>query len=292
MTLRHMRIFVEVYHQNSITKAAQMLHLAQPSVSLAIGELESYYGIRLFDRISKRLYVTEQGKQFYGYAIHIVSLFDEMEKGIRNWDSLGILRVGTSITIGNYILPNLIGQFKQIHPSVKVQVFIKNTAAIEQYILNNEIDLALIEEIPESAQIHSIPFMSDPLCLITSPNHPLTKKPDITLEDILAYDLLLREKGSAGRELLESLFTLHHLSVTPLWESVSTQAIVNAVSQGIGISFLPYLLIKPDLEQGKIREIPYGNPPLCRDFSIIYHKNKYISNLSKTLIDLCKSYHL
>ena len=108
MTLRHMKIFVSVYQNNGITRASEELHLAQPSVSLAIRELEDYYGIRLFDRISRRLYVTEQGRMFYDYALHIVSLFDEMELGIRNWEHMGTLRIGSSITIGNFLAdPNL-----------------------------------------------------------------------------------------------------------------------------------------------------------------------------------------
>lgn len=111
MTLRHMKIFVSVYQNNGITRASEELHLAQPSVSLAIRELEDYYGIRLFDRISRRLYVTEQGKMFYDYALHIVSLFDEMELGIRNWEHMGTLRIGSSITIGNFLLPGLIKKF-------------------------------------------------------------------------------------------------------------------------------------------------------------------------------------
>ena len=121
MTLRHMKIFVSVYQNNGITRASEELHLAQPSVSLAIRELEDYYGIRLFDRISRRLYVTEQGRMFYDYALHIVSLFDEMELGIRNWEHMGTLRIGSSITIGNFLLPGLVKKFTTTHPKMNAQ---------------------------------------------------------------------------------------------------------------------------------------------------------------------------
>ena len=113
MTLRHMKIYVAVFHHSNITKAAEELHLAQPSVSLAIKELEEYYGIRLFERMGRRILPTEGGKEFYGYALHIVSLFDEMEKKVRNWDTIGNLRVGASVTIGTQLLPEFRRLFLQ-----------------------------------------------------------------------------------------------------------------------------------------------------------------------------------
>ena len=111
MTLRHLHIFVSVYEHKSITKAANTLHIAQPSVSLAIKELGEYYGVQLFDRIGRGITPTEAAKHLYGYAIHIVSLFNEMEQHIKNWDNIGTLRIGASITIGTHILPEL---FKNI----------------------------------------------------------------------------------------------------------------------------------------------------------------------------------
>lgn len=289
MTLRHMRIFVSVYQQNSITKAAEALHLAQPSVSLAISELERYYGIRLFDRISRRIYATEQGNQFYGYALHIVSLFNQMEQGIRNWESFGTLRAGASITIGNYLLPSIIAQFNQVCPDIRVQVQIKNSSDIEQCILNNDIDFALMEGLPESEQIERIPFRNDRLCLIASASHPLCQNKQVFIEDLLQYPVLLREKGSAGREILDDFFTLHHIFLTPQWESVSTQAIVAGVAQGLGISVLPYLMVEADLKAGRVVELPVADMSLSRNFYIAYHKNKYLTSSAKTFIQLCQS---
>ena len=114
MTLRHMKIFTAVFRNSNITRAAEELHLAQPSVSLAIKELEEYYGIRLFERIGRGISPTEGAKEFYGYALHIVSLFDEMEIKIKNWDTLGTLRLGTSIAIGTHILPILLERYQKM----------------------------------------------------------------------------------------------------------------------------------------------------------------------------------
>lgn len=116
MTLRHLKIFVTVCETNSVTKAGEKLYIAQPSISLAISELESYYGIKLFDRIGKRLQITEAGKNFLQYAAHIVGLFEEMESKVRNFDTIGVLRVGASIAIGNFLLPKYVVEFKKKPP--------------------------------------------------------------------------------------------------------------------------------------------------------------------------------
>lgn len=286
MTLRHMRIFVTVYQCNSITKAAKELHLAQPSVSLAVGELERYYGIKLFDRIAKRLYVTEQGKKLYNYAVHIVSLFDEMEKGIRDWDRVGAIRIGTSITIGNYVLPDGMEAFKRQYPDIKVTVTIKNSTDLEEEVRSNRIDFALVEGMPAPDQMVAVPFMKDKLCFICGMTHPLAARESITLSEAAAQDFLLRESGSAGRELFEGILAAHDLSVEPIWESISTQAIVKAVSRGLGVSVLPYLLVKSEVEEGQVKEIPIEGVDLTRDFSIIYHKNKYLTPSAKAFMKL------
>ena len=176
MTLRHIRIFVSVYQKNSITKAAQELHLAQPSVSLAIRELEDYYGIRLFDRIGRHISPTDCGMQFYEYAVHIAALFDEMEKKMRNWDTLGTLRVGASITIGTHILPVLIRTYQERFPELTIEVQVNKSASIEAALIHSEIDLGLIETRPSHPDLCAIPFMKDSMCAIVAPGHSLTQK--------------------------------------------------------------------------------------------------------------------
>ncbi len=145
MTLRHMKIFVAVYQQKSITLASNSLHLAQPSVSLAIKELEEYYHVRLFDRLSRRIYPTENGHRFYEYALHIVSLFSEMENKIPAWDANAPLHIGSSITLGTCLLPSLVKAYQEQRPEIKIYVTVKNTGTIEQAVIDNQLDFALVE---------------------------------------------------------------------------------------------------------------------------------------------------
>ena len=125
MTLRHIRIFLAVCENgNNTTRAARALYLAQPAVSRAVAELEEYYGVRLFDRIGRRLYLTEAGRRMWEYAVHICGLFDDLEKGLRGWDEQGVLRVGASITIGSQFLPGYVDAFRAAHPGVDVRVWV------------------------------------------------------------------------------------------------------------------------------------------------------------------------
>ena len=289
MTLRHMKIYVCVFRHSSITRASEELHLAQPSVSLSVKELEEYYGVRLFERIGRRIYPTECGKQFYEYALHIVSLFDEMEQKIRNWDTLGTLRLGASITIGTHILPSLIRRYQPLYPDLRVEVSVRQSAYIEQSILDSSIDIGLIENTPEDPDLKCIPFMEDSLCAIASPGHPLTRLKKVTLAQMAEYPFLMREKGSAGREILDACFSLAHLSVRPLWESASTQAIVRAVSEDLGVAVLPYLLVKKEIEQGTVQQLRLDHP-LDRNLNIIFHKNKFLTENMTAFIRLCQDY--
>jgi len=149
MTLRHLKIFIAICDNDfNTTKAAASLHMAQPAVSLALSEIEKYYGVKLFDRIGRRLSITEAGKRFHEYASRITLLFDDMEKGMRDWDTFGKLRVGASIAIGSRFLPEYVSRFYETHPGTDVQVLVAPTDQLEQKLLSNELDFALIGHPP------------------------------------------------------------------------------------------------------------------------------------------------
>ncbi|MFP4697934.1 MAG: LysR family transcriptional regulator [Eubacteriales bacterium] len=286
MTLRHLKIFVTVCECNSMTIAAEKLFLTQPAVSLAISELETNYGIKLFDRISRKLYITDQGKQLLTYASQIVSIFDEMEKGVKDWDSIGTLRIGSSITIGNHLLMDYIKIFKSKYPNIKTKVIIDNSEKIENEILENKIDFALIEGIVHNDQIKYENFMEDRLVLFCGTNHPLFQIKEIKIQDLPKYDFILREKGSGGREFFDSVMTINDINIKPLWESMSTQAIIRAVIEGFGLSVLPLLMIKKHLQNNEVHEIKINNIELYREFYLIYHKNKFLTNSAKEFIKI------
>lgn len=287
MTLRHMKIFSAVYRTGSVTKAAQELHLAQPSLSVAIRELESYYGVCLFERIGRRMHPTQSGETLYGYASHIVALFDDMEKQMRNWDSLGVLRVGASITIGTYILPALLHEYQMQTPELRIEATIERASGIEQRLIDNTVDIALLERQPEHAELLAVPFMQDELRPVVPCSSPLAEEAAVTLEQLAEYPFLMREKGSSVRSVLEACFALRQMSVHPVWESASTQAIVKAVGEGLGVAVLPQMLVERDAQEGAVRMLRFQEP-LRRNLNIVYHRSKYLTRNMERFIELCR----
>lgn len=287
MTLRHLRIFITVCEAGGMTAAGEKLYLSQPSVSQAIRELEEYYGVRLFDRISRKLYLTENGRRFQEYATRIVALFEELETGMRNWDAKGTLRVGASITVGNYLLPDAILRFQESYPQMKVEALISNSETVEGAVLRNDIDLAVIEGNVHSPLLVQRKIMADRLVLLCGPTHPLHGQASVSLEDLPRYDFLLREKGSAGREIFDSIMLLHGIEIRPLWQSASTKAILQGVARGLGLSVLPYRMVQGELQAGLVEEIAIRDISLGRHFSVIYHKNKFLSPAAQEFLKRC-----
>lgn len=289
MTIRHLKIYIAVCETGTLTAAGKKLYIAQPAISLAISELECHYGVRFFDRISNRLHITDSGSQFLQYALHIISLFDEMEYNTINNDTHGILRIGSSITIGNYFLNDFIRTFKKLHPHISVNVAIQNSKDIESAVLDNQIDIGLIEGPIHSSFLTSNEFMKDSLQFICPPSHSFANQTNIPITDLNNQDFLLREKGSGGREILEGLVDAYSLSINKMWESTSTQAIIQGVEHGFGIALLPYLLVEKSIQDGSISSFTLENISLTRDFSIIYHKNKFLTKNMHDFKEICLS---
>lgn len=203
MTLRHIKIFLAVCENGyNVTKAADALFMTQPAVSLALKELEGYYGVLLFERMSRQLFITEAGKQMREYATHILSLFDHMEKGLRDWDSLGILRVGASVTIGSQFMPSYISAYSILHPGMDVRVCISSSELLEEKLQSNKLDFAFIEGAVQTPNLISEEYMEDSLTAICSVNGPFSYGERVSVEQFKQQRFLLR-KGAAvpGRNL-------------------------------------------------------------------------------------------
>lgn len=287
MTIRHLRIFVQVYQTLSITKAARELHMTQPTVTRAIQEIERYYNIALFERMNHRLYVTEGGKLFYTHALHIVDSFEQMEKGMRGWNEEGMLRVGSSITLGSQFMPRVVAIMKERYPKLQIHVSVSNAAQIRSDLLENKLDIALIEGDFTQPPLHAEEFSEDRLVLVMSPVNPLCKKKNLYLQDFSKEDFLLRENGSVGRALLNHVFAVHGLQLEPVWESASTRAVVEAVKNNLGISFLPQHLVAASIEAGDIVTQQVKDEDFVRKNYIVWHENKYITSTAREFINLC-----
>ncbi|MCR5774113.1 MAG: LysR family transcriptional regulator [Lachnospiraceae bacterium] len=272
------------------TRAAKAMNMTQPAVSLAIKELEMYYGVHLFDRIGRRLRITDTGKHFLQYAIHISDLFADMEAGLRDWDSKGILRIGASITIGSLFLPGYVKEFSSAFPGIDIRVNVEQADRLEQKILTNELDCALTEGIPHDPRIISEAYMEDRLCIIASAKSGWKQGELISKESFKKQRFLMREHGSGTREVFDHVTGQAGIHITPAWEAMSTTALINAVITGLGIAVLPYRMIQPALERDLIVTIDAEGLDFKRNFYVIHHKDKFLMPSADNFISLCKKY--
>lgn len=285
MTDRHLRIYLAVYQTENITRAAEQLHMTQPAVTRVIQEIENDYGIRLFERLNKRLSVTEAGKLFYAHALHIVDVFDRMEKGIRNWDEIGVIRIGASISLGNTLIPQVNAQFRRSHPSLQVYTMISNSVSLQQALMENRIDFALMEGDVQAEMLCREAISRGRLVPILPPDDPRANEEGLLLRDFEHDALVLREQGSAARMYLDHVFALHGLRTEPIMESVSTQAILRAVHAGLGVSFLPERLVRADLDSGFVATASIKDEGFVRTDYLVWHKQKFLTQGMQAMMD-------
>ncbi len=288
MTLRHLRIFLAVCREGSTTAAAEKLYIAQPTVSVSVRELEKHYGVTLFDRIGRRLFLTEAGQQMRSYAQHIVSLLDEMESRSQDWEESGTLRLGSSITIGTVQLPGIVAQLQAQYPGLRIEVTVCNSDTVEGAILSNEIDLGLIEGETHSSKLKDIPLGGDELVFLCHPGHPFAGQ-TVAPHRLNGEPFLFREKGSAGRDLVDSTLRANGVAVRPLWQSISTQSLVSSVAEGLGLAVLPLSLVQLALNAGTICRFWVDGIRFTRQFRLLYHQNKYLTRPMKAMIGLCRA---
>ncbi len=289
MTIRHIRIFEAVCDAGcNTTRAAEALHMTQPAVSLAISELESYYGVLLFDRIARRLYLTEAGAEFLDYARRITLTFDDMETTVRNWESKGVLRVGASVSVGAKLMPELTARFRKTHPDIRVKVRIDRSDRLEEAIAAGETDFALIEGIAHGDSLIVEDFMEDRLALVTSPD---TVEPGSTVsrEEFLRMEFLLRERGSGTREIFESTLAAASLPPpAPMWESLSTAALMNAAKAGLGTAVVPRRMAEEAISSGSLAEFFVEGLTFRRTYKIVYHRDKRFTKSARDFLALCR----
>lgn len=287
MTIRHLKIFICVVDSGSMTNAAKKLFITQPSVSQAIMEIEEFYNIKLFERLSKKLYITEEGEEFLSYARHIVSLFKDMEQKMGQARKTSTLRIGASATIGTSLFSQLANRFLEKNNNIQIEAVVDNTTIIEEMVIGSKLDFALVEGPIHSKDIIPISFMEDELIVICGKKHPFINKKSMTLEELSKEELILRESGSGTRELFENTLFSKGLNPNIKWVCNNSEAIKNAVISNIGMSVISKMAVKSELEEEKLFHIPLDNIKFHRNFNIIYHKNKYITKAMKTFWKLC-----
>ncbi len=289
MNLRSLLMFVTLCDNDYfVTKTAEQLGVTQPSISNAIKELEKYYGVKLFDRIGRRLRITSAGLKLLEYSRLVVQRYNDLEREFRNWDKLGELRIGCSNSIGAYFLPSVMKEFKNDYPELTVKVTVNESSKIEDLILSNEVDLALIEGVVHYDEINKELFMSDEISIIASPLR-YRDGTVLTRQQFEKEDLMIREKGSGTREIFLNKISDAGMHPNITVESVSTEVLLRCTYADLGIAVVPRRMALEAYREGRIVFLRLQDISLKRDYLIIHHKDKFMSKYAGDFIETCKN---
>ncbi|WP_219837741.1 selenium metabolism-associated LysR family transcriptional regulator [Paenibacillus sp. R14(2021)] len=278
LNFHQLHIFYTVAERGSFSAAAQALHMTQPAVTMQVQSLEDYFGTKLLQRSTKRIELTEAGRALMPYAQRSIDLIRDTDVQMSKFTKQlkGRLQLGASLTIGEYILPRLLGPFGQEFPHIAISMKVMNTAQIMDEILNHQLNFGLIEAPVNHPDMHMEAVMSDELKLIVGKGHPLAGSKEVELEEVMKYPIVLREQGSGTRLVMEEQLKAKQMDISEMkivMELGSTGAVKSAVEAGLGISFVSGSSVKHEVALGLIHTIPIRDVRFKRQFYSIFLKS-------------------
>ena len=271
----HLALFRAVAEAGGFSRAAQIIHVSQPAISMQVAELEVSLGLPLFDRLPRGVRLTHAGETLFGYARRIVALEEEAERAMRETRGLqrGRLAIGASTTIGSYLLPARLGEFRRRYPAVELELTIGNTNDIKQRLTDRTLDLGLTEGTsPEDTELHARVFAEDELIVIAAPGHPLAsrapgkKKPGaVTVRRLCTQEMIVREPGSGTRDVIDRALANHGSTLGNVALTLnSTEAIKRAVIAGLGLAVVSRLCVTLELAGNLLVEVPVSGLKMRR----------------------------
>lgn len=290
MTSRNLQIFVTVAELGKMTEAARVLYITQSSVSQAIASIEQEYGVVLFERLSRGIFLTDAGKELLNYARGYFSVKSDMEEFLLSQGERQALKIGATITVGTCVISQLLLKLKAENKQLNAQVLVENTHGLEGKLLKNEIDVALVEgkiTNPELVTRHAI---EDRMVLICPNGHRFSGREEVMAAELGDDPFILREKGSGTRTQFETEMANKHLPISVSWTCCNTEAIKNAVADGHGVSVVSERLVLEDAAAGRFFICRISDLDLDRYFDVVYHKDKYISRPMHDFIDACMAF--
>lgn len=290
MDLHQVEIFCTLVKLRSFSKAARELYLTQPTVSGHIKNLETELGIKLLDRLGRRVLPTGEGEIFYRHGLRLLELRDELKQEIGEVSGkvTGLLKIGGSTIPGAYILPDYIGSFRIKHPSIAIQLIISDTAKVAEAVLSGDLSLGIIGARIVDPRLESHHFSKDELIVAVPSDHPWAHRKNVPAEALKGVPFILREEGSGTRRIMEDRLEKAGITITDLNVVAimgSSDAVRQAVKSGLGISILSIRAVQDDIDSGRIAAIRVRGIEFERTFSIILLKGKSRSPLCKTFLE-------
>lgn len=251
MTIRHLQIFQTVCDCKSITSAAERLNITQPAVSIAIKELEAFYQTKLFERINRKIYLTENGNVLQQYTDTLLGQYDESISVLRNGKFFTKCRLGVNVSVAETFLSQIVSAINKEIPNIKLSIYIHNNEQIDQLLTDNQIDFAIYDKINDRETRTSMPLFQDNIVACRSANQCYND--NISFEQLSKMQLLLREKGSGMRNFIDSEFSKHGYTQNIVAESTSTLGLVELAETGLGYALVPQSLAEKLLSTYKIK---------------------------------------
>lgn len=283
MTIRHLKTFCAVCEEGGITRAAEKLCVAQPSVSQTIGELERYYGVSLFDRVGRRLVLTPEGERLRVKAQEAIASFSEFEEAARDTNARHVIRIGSSVTAGQMVLPRLIAAIEATLDRAECRAIADSAAAVEQLVEEGSLDFALVEGSVSRALAAEAVF-SDRLMAVCSAGMKI--KNTLSPAELVSLPLLLRRRGSASRDLLDERLSALGLKAQPKLSSSSNSVLLAAAREGLGVAVLPEALVAADLSAGRLKEVRIQGLELSRRWFAVRRQDKKFTPVQQQAFEL------
>lgn len=290
-----LKVFCTVAETKSFSKTSEIIHLTQPAVSLQIQSLEETYETKLFDRTNNCISLTPSGEILYNHAKEILALYTKADKEIAKITGLmkGSITIGCSSTIGNYLIPLIIVDFKKVHPKIKISLEISNTKRIEEMVSNGLVDFGFVEADVSKQKLLVEPILKDELIVIIPPVHPWAKKRKISILELVKEPFILREEGSGTRIHIEQCFQKNGLTLNDMHISLSLsglESIKTAVENGIGVSIMSRWAVLKELKYKTLKYVTLKEEKMERKFSLIQLKNSVKSHAVEEFLAYLNAY--
>jgi DNA-binding transcriptional LysR family regulator len=288
--LRQLEVFARVVEMHSFSRAAEALHLTQSTVSEHVRLLEEEVGARLFDRLGRETLPTRAGDLLFGYAQRMLALRVEAIQGLQQFlgQIAGALTVGASTIPGEYVLPPLIGAFREKFPRVSIALQIADTRGIVEAVLDGRVELGLVGARPDQRALQAVELMPDELVVVVPPGHAWVGRKVVTVEDLKSEPLIVREPGSGSREAVERALEGAGLALDGLRviaEMGSTSAIKQAVKAGVGVSVMSRRAVDDEARSGLLGCVKIKDLPVTRHFYVVTHASRSRSPLCQAFLD-------
>jgi len=295
MSDRRLKVFHTVARLLSFTKAAEALHMTQPAVTFQVRQLEEYFNTRLFDRTHNKVNLTPAGEKVSEFAERIFDLYAEMENSVRDLtgEISGALTIGASTTIAEYMLPALLGEFKNRYPDINLRLKVSNSEGIVSMVEHNVIDLGVVESSVSNKNLIVEVCHDDQLVVVAAPDHELVKRGGkVRAAEILKYPFVSREEGSGTRDVVMQYLVDQQVNPNEMnlcLELGSPEAIKGAVEAGMGITIISRSIIDKELKLNTLRHLQL-DPPLSRPFSFVRQRQKFRVTVMEELLEFAQAY--